>query len=444
VNPHLRTAIAATGIAIVAGLLAAYLGADDWLDGTLAAEDTTPPASPPPPVAPEAASSPVNAPWNVDNIRDLKPVRPERSGTVARSIPALPAYDTALATLAPILLRGAGNPENAWAIAHGLLARGADFRLVDGRASVPHLFSVYAEPRAAGSLTLVGFPREKDGAPVEPHSDLLLKSLTEVGVDPAAEFPMDGGVGTAADLYRYTLLKTYLRAADNVSSFDSPGDTPWALQALAAWAPAGPLRWTALDGTEMSLEGLTAFVAIVLTKESTFMFEKQRAGQPFERKGQPLFGYACGGAHLVQGLSYAAGRGYGGPNVRKAVEAQVSLLFYRLPIELEIYDDAMKKSRQHRKKLTVQRMKFLGHWLETMSKMQIMGFFAPDEMQAQVIEGAAQNLTLTIKDLEAQGVFSNLDAIQAEDPQMYLDVVGDSAHAVRGLELALGRQSLAW
>lgn len=451
-NKHLRTAFLATTLGVVAAAAALYFGREDFADGanpnTTQAEGTPVAA-----LATEHSAVPTQTPtrstsagpvWTVDNIRDLQPLAPARNDIVPRAIPSLEAYDTALATLAPAIDQRAGDPDNAWAIAHGLLARGPEFRIADGRAAIPHLFSVFAEARPAGALALQGFPRERDGKPVEAHTDLILKNLTEIGLDPTTEFPMAGGMATGADLYRYTLLKTFLRAADNKSNFDSPADMSWGLQSLAAWAPSETVQWQALDGTPMDLDTLADFVALVMTKESKFMFDQMRAGESFERKGQSLFLYPCGGAHLVQGASYAVGRGYGGADAKRAVEAQVGLLFYRLPIELEIYADAAKKNRLYRKKLAVQRLKFLGHWLESVSKLQIMGFFTPDEMQLQIIEGAAQNLILVVRELDEQGVFRNLDIVRVEDPQMYLDVVGDSAHAVRGLELALGRQTLRW
>jgi hypothetical protein len=38
----------------------------------------------------------------------------------------------------------------------------------------------------------------------------------------------------------------------------------------------------------------------------------------------------------------------------------------------------------------------------------------------------------------------NLASLRQGNEQLYLDIVGDSAHAVRGMELALGRASIAY
>ncbi len=406
----------------------------------------------PPPVAAPAPSAPVTpapvveaAPrWTADTIRDLQPAVPSHDDAVGKPIPAMKEFDEALLTLGAVVERWDGDPDNAWAIAHGVLARGREFRLRNGLFGVDHLFAVYAEVHQVGSLNLPTFPAERGGVPVESHTDLILKNLTEIGVSPDAAFPIGEGKATAADLYRATLLRTYLRPEENASSYRDPNDMAWGVQALAAWAPGPELRWVATDGTLMDLDELAHFLLVVATKESKFMFDAARAGQKFERSGQPLFGYTCGGAHLVQGATYAIARGFGEPEDRKYATAQGSLLLYRLPIELAIYDDAMKKNRQHREKLLVQRMKFLGHWLETMSKLQILGLFTPDEVQMHSVEGAAQNLALTVAALADLGTFDRIEAMKSEDPQLYLDVIGDAAHAIRGLELALGRQTLRW
>jgi hypothetical protein len=453
-------------------LLAALVACGETDGGAGAPAPATPPGSAQAPAAPQggpaapgnASAGPTPAPalappasvtvWNVDTIDGLVPVRPAREGKVARAVTALPQHDVALQLLKDIVARHASDPDNPWAVAHGVLAEGPGFRLSGGREVLPHLFATYAEARtftgASGKArVLPGFPASRGAIRIEPHTDLLLKNFAEVGYAPEARAKAPFGETTLADLYRATVLKTYLDPARNHSSFKDPNDVVWGLQALAQWAPAPEgtkpeLQWVASDGTPMDLDTVTNFAAAVLTQESAFLFEDFQQGRPFQRAGQNLFSYTCGGSHLLQGASYAVARGFGSEMDRKAVVAQVPLLFYRLPGELRVYDEAMKQNPKHRTRLLVQRVKFLGHWLETTSKMQAMGLFVPTDAQMKSIEGAATNLVLTLDALRQQGTFDQLPQIRAQNEQLFLDIVGDSGHAIRGLELALGRGTIAY
>ena len=272
-----------------------------WLLLACTGEPTPPPTPPAAPVT-TAPAAPAPSPtlWSVENIDQLQPRAPARTSAVPRPIPLVEAYDRTLGILGGVVEHYDGDPENPWAIAHGILARGAAFRLDDGREAIPHLFATYAEPRTAGTRTLLGFPRELGKVRVEPHTDLLLKNLTEAGVDPATTYPTRQGTVPVADLYRWTLLKTFLVAETNHSSYDDPNDMAWNVQALAAWAPGDELQWLATDGTPMDMDFLADFLAAVVTQESAFMFEAMQKGQPFRREGQRLFSYTCGGSHLVQ------------------------------------------------------------------------------------------------------------------------------------------------
>ena len=61
-----------------------------------------------------------------------------------------------------------------------------------------------------------------------------------------------------------------------------------------------------------------------------------------------------------------------------------------------------------------------------------------------MIRGAADQLALVVEALRQDGVFEQLDAIKQEDPQMYLDLLGDAGHAVYALDLISGQRSLRY
>lgn len=401
-----------------------------------------PATAPAAPVAPTATPAATGR-WSAANIDQLVPVPTSHETRTPSPMAADPRWDAVLATLEPVVAQYAGDPQNPWAIAHGLLAMGPSLKLTDGRPAIDALFVDWAEPVAVGGHSLLRFPRSRGDVRIEPHTSLLLKALTETGSGPDRVVGVGGASFTLADLYRQTVMSTWLDIASNHASFTSPDDVPWALQGLAAWAPPG-LSWTAEDGTLTDMDTLTTFAAAVLAKETAFMSDAMAQGQGFKREGQGIFRYTCGGAHLLQGTSYAVARGFGGPAARKVIEAQIPLQFYRFPRELAIYDAALQSMPEHKLRLLVQRLKFTGHYLETMHKLAALGFFSPDPQQSKQLADAATALAETVAALKAEQVFDHLPQLRKQDEQLYLDVVGDSSHAMRGLKLALGQGSLAW
>jgi hypothetical protein len=383
--------------------------------------------------------------WTGESISSLQPVLPTQVARTPAPTTPNPALRTTIERLRRVVKRGTRDPNNPWAIVHGLLAEGADFPLPDGGSAIDHLFEAYAVVAATAAGPVISFPREMGETGevrVEPHKDMILKVLTEIGTDPERPVTVMGQAFTVADLYRSSLMLSYLEPASNHSSYDSPNDTAWSIQALSMWAPDAGLAWSALDGTPMKLRDLAHFGTAVLTQETQFMVAARAAGENFSRGGQGIFSYTCGGAHLLQGVALAAARGHTGPKALEAIQAQAPLMFYRLTVELEIYDKAMKEMPDHALRLLVQRLKFSGHFLETMHKMAAMGLYAPSPADKALLDGAAQQVVLVMEALDRQGVFANLSGLRAKDEQLYLDIIGDSAHALNGLLIALAQRQV--
>jgi hypothetical protein len=419
---------------VVASLLALVLACGQGPE-----PDTPPAVTAPPLPAPAARVSR----WQPGTIRDLRPVVPAQVDKTQLPILETDEIQRTVARLTEVVDRYGGDPDNPWAIGHGLLARGADFELTNKAAAVPHLFSAYAEGFEADGSALLRFPDSKGDVLVQPHSALLLKALTEAGVSPDTVVQVAGQPRTVAELYQGAIVQTYLVAETNHTSFASPNDVPWAVQALAAWAPPD-LAWQAVDGTETDLDGLTDFVAAVVARETRFMAVARQKGIGFEKRGQGIFQYTCGGAHLIQGLSFAVARGFGGGTAQTVAMAQGQLLLYRFPIELNQIEQGIKKQKAYAFRLNVQRLKLTGHTLETLHKMSAMGQLDAEVATKTRLDAIALQVVESVRRLDAQHAFDKLDKIRTKDNQLYLDIVGDASHALRGLELALGRQGIAY
>lgn len=424
-------------------------GADPTGDAPPPAADASAPSAAVPAVKTEryAAKGVAADRWTAENIDQLVIQLPTREARSPAPLPpGEPRYRNTAERLEAFVQQWGREPGDPWAIGHAMLALGPGMRLTNDELAVPWLMRTFATEYRAGGRALLRFPKAVGKVRVEPHTALMLKIFAELGVDPAMEVSVAGATHPLSDLYRGVMLGASLQAERNRSSFDSPNDMPWALQALATWAPLRPpaeggppdLRWVAGDGAEMSLRDFTVFNTSVLVAESQALFTMMETGAPLEKKGQGIFKYTCGGAHLVQGVAYATARGLNTPLGEKAVAAQVELAFWRLPKELSLYDALAKAHPEHTDLLLVQRLKFTGHFLETTHKMAAMGLFSPTEAQRRLMVGAADQVVLTVEALKSRGVLDRMPQLRVENEQMALDLIGDSAHAARGMRLALG------
>jgi hypothetical protein len=399
---------------------------------------------PEPPTAPTeqvAASAPVPGSSALP-----RPVLPKRTARTPVPLVSTPDIERVLQELRLVVQDHAVDAADPWALAHALLALGPDLALKSGVSVVDHLFSEFALASHVHDAALVRFPRTatRDGkaVKVEPHTDLLLKVLTEIGVRLDRSITVEGAEHRVGDLWQQSVLKTWLDSKTGESSFDSPNDMPWGLQGIAAHAPEG-LAWTA-EGRDMSLDDLSNLLVHVLTEESGELLTAMQTGGSFQKRGQGIFKYTCGGAHLLQGAAYVVARGFGDEAARKKLALQGPLAIFRLPAELGIYAELLARSPQHELVLMAQQLKFTGHWLESVHKMAAMGLFAPDPAQQEIMAQATQALIASVVALKAKGALDNLASIREKNPQLYLDLVGDSAHAIHGLELALGRVEVAF
>lgn len=371
---------------------------------------------------------------------------PRQSAKVKKPLELRAEHTAVMTFLQGHLKAEASSIENPWALLHSILAFGNEHHTVDGKLAVKDIIETYGTLQVHGEHQLIDLPASVEVAGksilIEPHEDLALKVFTEVGTDSNLSVTVEGVELTMRDLYLNSLLSTYLLPEQNLSSFKSTDDMPWGIQALSYNAPL-KLTWISTEKqVPMSMEQLTLFGVAVLSSETGFMKEALATNTNFQRQGQGIFKYTCGGAHLLQGVAYSVARGFGNDKAVEEIKAQVNLLFYRFPIELQIYDQTLQAAPQHKRKLLVQRFKFTGHFLETVAKLEALGFYTPTAKHTQIIQGAADQLVLVTEALRQDGVFSRLGEIKKEDPQMYLDLLGDAGHAVYGLQLISGQREI--
>lgn len=402
--------------------------------GSTSSEPDAPVSAPEPaPVEAEPVPSPAQLPADLT----LRPAAELRTSPAA--VPLVAEAQPMRELLLGVVQEHGMVADNPWAIGHGLLALGPDAALPDGSSAVDWLFSEYAEELPLGDTVAVRFPVSRGAIRVEPHADLVLKVLTEVGVSPDRAVTVQGQPHTVADLYTGSLARAWV--ADGQTGFADFNDTPWALQGLATWAPED-LSWTATGGHAMTLDGYTHEVVGKLGEETAFMREAMANGTTVEKRRQGIFAYTCGGAHLFQGAAYAVARGYGEPEDRDAILRELSVWFWRAQLELDLVDELIRSQPQYAPVLLEQRLKFTGHLLESVHKVWALGLAEPTEAQLALVAILRHQLLVTVEAIDKLGLWAKLDEVRAADEQVYLDYVGDAAHALRALDLSTGEGSV--
>lgn len=364
------------------------------------------------------------------------PVPPQRQVTSPYAEPLDADADAVRARLEAVVRAHGLDPTNPWAVGHALVGLGGDAALPDGGSAVDHLFAAFAERVPGG----VAFPRSRGSVRIEPHAGLTLKVLTDVGVPPTRAVTVQGAPATVADLWTGALATAWVDGAKVWTG--TWNDTPWVLQGLSAWAPPG-LSWTTGDGHTTDLDGWTHASVVQLEADTAFLAEARDRGTGFEKRRQGIFAYTCGGAHLLQGTAAAVARGFGEPEDRARMDAQARLQIYRFGPELAQVDALVARAPEHRLLLMVQRLKFTGHHLETLHRFAAWGLVPAEDAQVRASMADAQReLIQTVHALEAMGVFDRMAEVRLQSEQIYLDLVGDGAHALRALNLASGAASL--
>lgn len=332
----------------------------------------------------------------------------------------------------------AADPTNPWALAHGVKTLGPQYLASDGRLATNVIFEDFLQKtETADGGVLYGFPGYgPDGkTPIEPHPGLNLKALTmDAHVPTSAKVKTPFGVKSLDELIEST--KRGFRYQPT-----SPGywkNVGWQLGLFAATQKPGT-KWKNAEGQEIDLDRVFDDAMTELDAETAELKQALAAHQPqVDKRKQGVYAHACGGLHFVQGVLRWAKN----PAVRKKwgtrVDDQILVHFYRLESERRQYDaayqQALNTAPQYKPQILVQMLKFYGHWLETTAHFREDLGWKPNAQQQQDINRAKAFLDVAVRLLEESKAFENMKQLRQNQYQLYLDMIGDSCHAARGLE----------
>jgi hypothetical protein len=388
------------------GLVGAWLWA-----GCPATPPDTP--SPPPTSDPEPDPAPVREP--------AIPLREASADEVQRT----------LRNLQVMVKEGATEADNPWALAHGLVAFGPDMKASDGRLAIDVIVSDYVKKDRVGSEVRWTFPsRTPQGLPLQPHDNLIVKTLVTVGVPLDRRFELAGGESVSLG----ELVQSVQNGFAQPASAHGWARQAWTVEALLAAHPDNPSL--VFPGWQATPTQLAAQSAEALARLQAFLEAPAAAGDPgrVEKKKQDIYAHTCGGLHFVQAVARGAVHA-DRPDLIEKARHQLDLLLFRFLAERSIYRRTLASHPDYRIPLQVQEMKFYGHLLETYGLAAEWGLIEPDAaMQAQMHRVAA-DLVDTVKELGV--AYGNQAEIRERAAQTYYDLIGDGCHAIRGLRLTL-------
>jgi hypothetical protein len=342
---------------------------------------------------------------------------------------ASPAASAATAEPLRKLCRTQGaNPLNPWALAHGLTLEGRGFRARDGRLAADVIVSDFLRREEGPTGRGLYFePFTADGTPVEPHPALQVKTLVLAGFPLSRKFQATWGPVTLG-----ALVEELER--DFRPELASAPEGAWALDALGhVLSPGATFRNGA--GERVRFDSVMDEALATLERADADLAAGMKAGLPqVPKQKQGIYAHPCGGLHFFQAVASWARH----PAVRKAwgerLDAQVDLLLYRLGSEARQYEAALAAGApQYRLALLSQSLKFYGHFLETLGRYRRENGWNPTPRQRQVVTRAHQLLEATVRRLGEAGAFQDVETIAQQQPQLYLDLVGDACHAAHGL-----------
>jgi hypothetical protein len=315
--------------------------------------------------------------------------------------------------------RYAMSPEDPWALVHAIRGIGQGYRM-NGESLAAYVLRTCVRVQAVQQRRYLYIP-----VGLEVHSNMFLKTFLEAGVPASEPFACDGRVWHLQDLGEGA--KALFRF--DPRTFDR-NDLAWSLIAFAELqAPS----WENAYGERIQLQEVVRFGLQALQEATHGLKPYAAAGLPLPQK-MPIHRFTCGGTHLCYSILVAAKHGYLQAAGGDVLHEQLQILLYRLQADPDLID---RYYREIPASPVVElfradaKLKVLGHALECLGYAQTHRLLQPSASERKQIAQAVQE----VRGLLAYIVTLDLAAIRPRQAQLVQQIVGDTCHAFRGLNL---------
>ena len=162
-----------------------------------------------------------------------------------------------------------------------------------------------------------------------------------------------------------------------------------------------------------------------LQSSQAFLARLKSINRPdlLQKKKQGIYTHACGGMHFVQSILLGIAKSH---TLKKRVKEQLDMLRFRWKAERNLYRSSRIQHPRYELLLRLQELKFFGHTLETLGIIAQLGVI-DDNMIGTFAHQLVGDLNKTVSAL--------LRFKSIVTQQQRYDLIGDGAHAMRGLNL---------
>ena len=328
--------------------------------------------------------------------------------------------DAALAVAKAHILRYCTRLDDTNGAIHGVRALGRELPL--GGDPFRVLLEACVRETGVGSRAYLEIPVKMQG-----HRHALIKTFLE------RDCPRDLTFAVAGRQRRFQELLDDAHALYHYPSGDPEDEHSWAIMAFVLTTPIARAQWTNADGERVDLQRMIDDTDAALTADTKRIREVDVDAATVPRDC-PVFGRVCGGMHMLYALALALGNGYATAARRKSFAVHARTLVRRCSYDLKVIDEVERLNTASAGpalagiKATSARIKFLGHMLEIVGRIDQHGLFQFDAAERRILNAGRERLCV---ELEAT---RTVDFAQyASDARLYEDLTTDTCHAYNGL-----------